>query len=686
MRRSNTGIIAAVTAVVVILCCLCFLAVVIGGLAIYNFRPNSPSSISTSEIILEPTTSAPLTTPIPGSTQASVEPSVTPQVVRPTASSAAQNTLKTLQQAEVPINSLIDLAERLKGIQNIPVTETPPPAPYQIGATHTFWASNVDDNKNFKVDASLRYITPHLYFWIENGVNYSSSALKNLGDTFEQKIYPTDRSFFGSEWTPGVDDDVHLYILFARGLGNSVAGYYSSPDEYDPLAHPYSNAHEMFFINADNQSLSDSYTFGTLAHEFQHMIHWYRDRNEDTWMNEGFSVLAELLNGYDVGGFDFEYMSNPDLQLTDWSGEPGANGPHYGQSFLYLDYLLNRVGNQVTQDVVGDPQNGLTSIDETLAKDNITDPQTKQTITADDIFSDWVVTNFVQDPKVGDGRYVYKNYSNAPQANETEGYSRCPVDTQTRDVHQYGVDYIRFSCSGQHTLTFTGSTEVGLLAEKPHSGNFMFWSNKGDESDMTLTRSFDLTGKSGPISLEYYTWFDLEKDYDYLYIEGRIKGGQWKILRTPSGTDSNPSGNAYGWGYTGPSNGWVQETVDLSQFAGQQVEVRFEYVTDPAVNGEGFLLDDVSIPQINYQTDFEQDDGGWQAAGFVRIENSLPQTYRVSLILNGKTTSVQKVELNADETASVPFTIGGDVQEVILVVSGTTRFTRQLATYQYSVK
>ncbi len=45
-------------------------------------------------------------------------------------------------------------------------------------------------------------------------------------------------------------------------------------------------------MNADNTDLADSFTYSVLAHEFQHMIHWYRDRNEESWMNEGFSELA----------------------------------------------------------------------------------------------------------------------------------------------------------------------------------------------------------------------------------------------------------------------------------------------------------------------------------------------------------------------------------------------------------
>jgi bacillopeptidase F (M6 metalloprotease family) len=79
--------------------------------------------------------------------------------------------------------------------------------------------------------------------------------------------------------------------------------------------------------------------------------------------------------------------------------------------------------------------------------------------------------------------------------------------------------------------------------------------------------------------------FDLEKDYDYLYVTVSEDGQSWKILKTPSGTDKNPSGNSYGWGYTGLSGSgksaeWVQESVDLSEFAGKKVQLRFEYVTD----------------------------------------------------------------------------------------------------------
>jgi len=599
--------------------------------------------------------------------------------------SVSTETVETLGQALVPENDPSQLACALKGTCNIPATMEPPTAPHVIGDKQKFWVSNVDTNKNFQVDAALKYVTAHVYFWVEDGVSYDEKELKDLADAFENKIYPTDREFFGSEWSPGIDGDVHIYILYARGLGNSIAGYFSSADEVSPLAHPYSNAHEMFDFNADNTNLGDNFTYGVLAHEFQHMIHFAQDRNETSWINEGFSEVAAFLNGYDVGGFDGLYISNPDLQLNDWPNDQNATSPHYGASFLYLTYFLDRFGEDATKAVVKDPANGFDGIDDVLKQLAVTDPVTKQPILADDVFIDWAVTNYVLDGKVGDGRYIYHNYSAASSPSATETISDCPQAPLPREVHQYGVDYIQITCQGDHTLHFEGSTATGLLPVNADSGKYAFWSNKGDESDMTLTHEFDLTNVSGSINLTYHTWYDLEKDYDYLYLEASTDGEHWQILTTPSGTADNPSGNSYGWGYNGKSNDWIEESVDLSQFAGKKVQLRFEYVTDAAVNGEGLLLDDVKIDAINYQSDFETDDGGWQAKGFVRVENVLPQTYRLALITKGDTTTVTQIPLNPDQTADIPLSLKAG-EDATLVVTGTTRFTRLPAAYQVEIK
>lgn len=661
----KSGNSAIIIGIVVLLCCICTIVTGLGGYLLYSSAPSIP--VSDIPIFTDDST-----------------PTAAPEVTRPPADSISTETLEILENTIVPPNEPKELACRMEGKCDVPDVIATSAAPRVVGETDKFWVTNVDTNENTEVNATLKYVTPHVYFWVQDGVSYDDGEMKALVDAFETKIYPTNREFFGSEWTPGIDGDEHIYILYARGLGSSIAGYFSSSDSVHPLVQEYSNGHEMFLFNADNTFLGEEFTYGVLAHEFQHMIHWNQDLNETSWINEGFAEVAAFLNGYDPGGFDWLYISNPDLQLNDWPNDQNSTSPHYGAGFLYLTYFLDRFGEEATKALVKDPANGFDSVDNVLTQINATDAATGQPITADEFFMDWAATNILLDNSFGDGRFIYNNYPGANRASATETISSCPQSPLTRDVYQYGVDYIAIKCEGDFTLSFTGSTVTGLLPADPYSGDYAFWSNKGDESDMTLTREFDFTTVSGPIELSYRTWYDIEEDWDYLYLEVSEDGTTWEIITTPSGTGTDPSGNSYGWGYTGVSSDWIEEKVDLSQYAGKKISVRFEYVTDAAVNGEGLLLDDVKVDAAGYSSDFEADEGGWTAEGFVRVQNVLPQTFGLSLILTSDS-SVTRIPITADQTVEIPLSLASG-ETAYLVVSGTTRFTRELASYQIEIK
>jgi immune inhibitor A len=669
MKRSPYNMFNIVAGIVVALCC-CLIAILSGAVYVFHGVRNVFPTIAADPTVLPA-----------GATPTPFEITHLPLEVD------NYSTQRLIEQTIVPDRDLAELACRFKSICNIPPTVITPPAALERGAQTQFWLLNTDSNDYSRINVTLQYITPHAYFWVEDGVNFNPVDAKKLIDTFESSIYSTNREFFGSEWTPGVDGDLHIYIVYVRSLGDIYAGLFNSGDEYPPQLNLNSNAHESFYI-ASSQDLTFDYTYGTLAHEFQHMIHWYQDSNESSFLNEGFSELAVFLNGYDPGGFDWVYTSDPDINLTDWLGGSGDNSAHYGANFLFVTYYLDRFGKEATQALVHDQQNELASVDYVLKKLNITDALTREPVTADDFFLDWTLANYIHDPGVADGRYTYHNYPDSPATNDTEAVNYCPQAQSTRIVNQYGVDYIRFTCPGNFAINFTGSTLTRLLPTDPHSGSYAFWSNKGDESDMTLTRQFDLTGVSGPVTLSYWTWYDLERDYDYVYLGASFDGVSWKIIPTPSGTSTNPSGNSYGWGYNGQSNGWIQEKLDLSQFSGQVVSLRFEYITDEAATGEGFQLDDISIPEINYFEDFESGDGGWAGEGFVRIQNVLPQTFRLALITHSSNgTSVDILPVSADQTAQIPVQIGSSgVQDVVLVVTATTRFTREQAAYQFEIR
>ncbi|GAB4529791.1 MAG: immune inhibitor A [Anaerolineae bacterium] len=689
---------------VVLFAFLILLACVIAGAAIYLSLERAGPAVEVVAENTSPTTSPQVEAPTPAqSPPASIAPASTrdtPPPVTPTpdannnvrlpnppaAPASATDTEQLLASIELPVRDRLDLARRfgLSG-QPIPAVVNPTTPDYQAGDQETFWVGESDTLRHFQVTATLRYVGPNSYWWVEDGYDVLDSDITASAEAFENGIYPTNRDFFGSEWSPGVDNDprVHIFIGNVPGVG----GYFYSINEYSKLINPYSNEKEMFFINikalwSGGNRLDTNRLESILAHEFQHMIHWYNDANEETWVNEGLSELAMALNEYDTGGTERVFAQTPDTQLNAWGDSPNESIAYYGGSFLFMSYFLERFGEDLMRQVVAHPDNGADGFNAVLASQG-------ESERFDDIFADWVIANYLDDPSLGEGIWGYRNVSVDTLALDAR-HHEYPVSRKS-SVNQYAADYIAFEdWQGSLTIEFTGTTQVRVVPDTAHSGVYQWWSNRGDDSDMTLTRDFDLS-QVDEATLQFWTWYDIEADWDFAYVEVSTDGGEtWDILPGRYTTTENKSGNSFGHAWTGVSGGgdtpeWVQEEIDLSAYAGQTIKIRFEYITDDAINRVGFLLDDIAIPAIDYYDDAESGDGGWLAAGFARIDNTLPQRYVVQLIQPGDKPQVQRMRL--DESNRGRLTVvdpGQGGKGVVLVISGITPFTTEVAHYEYS--
>ncbi len=630
---------------------------------------------------LPPTAPAPTVTAVAAAPTATTAANASPAPTSPpTPLPESLSTEQRLALTILPFRDQRELAMRLRNHgEEIPEVVNAGPPQRQLDEQDTFW---VTDNgatppRQFEATAYLRYIGDVSYWWVEDGVSVDLVDLERSAQQFEQATYPTNREFFGSEWSPGVDGDPRVHVFLGNVPG--VAGYFAAANSYSKLAEPYSNEREMFFINLRAMPPGTDYFDSVLAHEFQHMIHWHEDRNEDTWVNEGMSELATFLNGYGPSNFLGAYTTVPDTQLNSWGDTPGESAGHYGGSFLFMAYFLQRFGEELTQAVVAAPENGISGFNKTLADNGIGQ-------TFDDIYTDFLIANYLNDPTQGDGRWGYTDLRSNPVA-PAHQYSRYPVE-QDATVYQYGADYIELTGSGDLTLEFTGSTRVPVVENQAHSGSMQWYSHRGDDSNPRLTRAVDLRNVDSA-TLNYWTWYDIESDWDYGYVEISEDGGEtWHILQTPHSATENPSGNGYGPGYTGPSDGWLEESLDLTPYAGQEVLLRFEYVTDDAVNRPGWTIDDISIPEIGFSDDVESGDNGWQAEGFVRIDNVLPQHFMATLLeiaLDGTATATP---LPLDETNFASVTVAGlgqRLNKAVLIVSGLTPVTTEPAAYEYRV-
>ncbi len=609
--------------------------------------------------------------------------------ITPTPLPAALRSLQALNDTIVPARDPYSLTARLKlkGVGNLAHTTDRPPGNYPVGHKDVFNISDIQNRNYYTITATVKRVTEHAYWYAQDRESVNMVALSNLSDTFEKHIYPTDRSVFGSEWTPGVDNDPRITVLFAplRGAGGS----FSAADEYTRAVNPFSNEREMIYISTGSgwEGLE-----GTLAHEFQHMIHWHEHPNQDIWLNEGCSVLAAAINGYDVLGVDESFMRAPNVQLNAWEPNPSQARPNYGAAYLFLDYLTSHYGgDKIIHGVIAAPQPDMAAIDTALTGAGYSDRFV-------DVVKKWTLANLLDGQPGADAEYSYPKLEVRVTPEVT--FDSYP-NGHSGQVSQFGASYVQLAApkdgTGKLHVDFSGQKDISLIPSPAHSGSALWWSNRGDLADSTMTRSFDLSGLSSA-TLDCYLWFDIEQDFDYAYAEASTDGGtSWDTLKGQYTSDTNPNGTNYGNAYTGKSkdkqgadaNGWVHERFDLSPYGGKKVMLRFEYITDDGYNVQGLAVDDVSIPELGYKDDAEGDTG-WQGDGFVRVDNKVPQSYYLAVVrFKNDGVDVRPVEVSPSGEAS--FDIdgigpGGPYNKATLVIAGLTLHNIQHPTYELSVR
>ncbi|MDQ3328786.1 MAG: immune inhibitor A, partial [Chloroflexota bacterium] len=231
---------------------------------------------------------------------------------------------------------------------------------------------------------------------------------------------------------------------------------------------------------------------------------------------------------------------------------------------------------------------------------------------------------------------------------------------------------------------FRASPRVPLIGSMPNNGQFQWYSNRGDLIDSTLTRDLDLRSVRAA-TLELDLWYDIEADYDYAYIELSDNGGDtWQTLKGDRTTDSNPNGNNLGNGLTGASDGWVTERFDLAKYAGKEVLLRIEYVTDDGYNAQGIAVDGVRVPEIGFVDDSETANG-WRAEGWVRTNNYVPGRYRLLVLDPDNGGSYTEIPVGADGQAYATLDQGAGRTPVV-IVSGAAATTTQESDYTLEIE
>ena len=343
------------------------------------------------------------------------------------------------------------------------------------GQTKTFFIEpSFDLEQREQVKAILEKVSENAYFylekdWYENLEEKEKEkidqSLNALGKEFDEKIYPELTLSYGQEWKPGIDSDEHITILFHQ-MKENAGGYFNNGDEYRKIQNVLSNEREMIYINTDN--LNYEIIKSCVAHEFVHLITFnQKDRlrgvTEDIWLNEARADYAPTLLGYDESyqGSNLQqrmrqFISSPSDSITEWKNE----GSDYGIVNIFTQYLVDHYGIEILSDSLKSSKIGITSINEALEKNDIDK-------TFSDIFTDWVITVFVNDCSLKE-EYCYQN-QNLQNLRITPSLIFLPSTQKTNvsldhSIKQWSGNWYRIiGGQGQLKLEFNGTGKVEFV-------------------------------------------------------------------------------------------------------------------------------------------------------------------------------------------------------------------------------
>ncbi|QDP41861.1 immune inhibitor A domain-containing protein [Radiobacillus deserti] len=163
---------------------------------------------------------------------------------------------------------------------------------------------------------------------------------------------------------------------------------------------------------------------------------------------------------------------------------------------------------------------------------------------------------------------------------------------EINDISRFGTSFLLDE--GASKGTNNDAIRVNLpdkenTVNTPTSGQYEYFSGSGNSLDNSMTTTVDLTNAS-EAALTFQAWYDIEEDWDYASVKVNGETIEGNITTSENPNDQNP-----GFGITGKSDGWVEASFDLAAYAGQTIELEFNYWTDGYVALPGFYVDDINV-------------------------------------------------------------------------------------------
>lgn len=390
----------------------------------------------------------------------------------------------------------------------------------KIWVQDSLWQDTIASNSN-QTKINSERLLPLLQKFCGSTTNaLQGSTTLEAATCSGDNIYKMVIDIAGQPWGPrryinlisASQDEIHIVLY--KPENSSLFGFFYGANNYQRSSLAYSNEALVFFINGANYvKLSGTETefkaanaypseiYSTLAHEFQHMIHFYqkaivKDISSPTWLNEMASMVVEdLLAVFTFGKTETgpafsrlpDHKKNTNCVLSNWYPDSTTGSCNvfnsYATAYSFGGFMArHHGGKEFITKILKSDQNGFAAINE-AAGETPADGYKKwlSRWSASLSASTSIATTATEWPNSESGKYLFSQ-----QGSSCSALTDVPCLQKVSSYNETKPSFDLFCETGCTLPVILPQASVRGYAKSPADGNFYI--NIPPETILTIIR------------------------------------------------------------------------------------------------------------------------------------------------------------------------------------------------------
>ncbi len=307
----------------------------------------------------------------------------------------------------------------------------------EVGYQRPFWIWDFTTLTHYEINATILAIGKYCYIFMENscisnlGESVAIAQSETIRDEFDNTTYPrvTDLAGHPNGTLGDIDGDPRIVIL----LCHEPVCYYSQRNEQ---VLDYSNQCEMFYIYTGLYRWPDR-LFGSIAHEFHHLIWFNNEMDEPQFILEALAEYAMYHSGYldssnNLSPRVTDFLSHPEDSLLYFnidSEEGLTRAIDYGGGYLFAFYIAEHYGVEILRNLITEPTDGPLGIERVLKAAGYNS-------TFNDIYLNWITAVTINGLGFNNSLYSFENLT--VRISKYNLVQELPIVNETVSLRYYG--------------------------------------------------------------------------------------------------------------------------------------------------------------------------------------------------------------------------------------------------------